>query len=176
MKTILAILAILVIATLSSCATPKQYTQEEWEKYSTRFYKDKTSDQVINAATKLFLLSDPDDYGFNRFENSLEAVRKQFNIMSVSQDRWTLKTYPKKDGTKAMIGYIWSAGTYPSFTQDAGTYQLFWVRMDYLLGLSKDWITCDKYDALVKINKMEKIGIGLCWPNTDDNSPVSPSS
>ena len=40
------ILAVLFVATLSSCATPKQYTQEEWEKYSTRFYKDKTPVQI----------------------------------------------------------------------------------------------------------------------------------
>ena len=40
------ILAVLFVVTLSSCAAPKQYTQEEWEKYSTRFYKDKTPVQI----------------------------------------------------------------------------------------------------------------------------------
>jgi hypothetical protein len=169
MKTILAIL---VVATLSGCAAPKQYTQEEWGKYSTRFYKDKTPDQIIDAATKLFTLSDPDDYGFNRFENSLEATRKQYNLLSVSHDKWTLKTYPKDNGTKAIIGFIWMAGTYPSGTQDEGTYQLFWARMDYLLGLSQDWITCDEYYELSDKNLMGKAGIGLCFGKLmDDNSP-----
>ena len=163
---------ILLVVALSGCAAPKQYTQEEWEKYSTRFYKDKTPDQIIKAATRLFLLSDPDDYGFNRFENSLEAVRKQFNLLRVSYDKWTLKTYPKEGGTKAMLGFIWMAGTYPSGTQDEGTYELFWARLDYLLGLSENWITCDEYYDLAEKNKMGKLGMGLCWGELiDDNSP-----
>ena len=166
------ILMILLVVALSGCAAPKQYTQEEWEKYSTRFYKEKTPDQIIKAATRLFLLSDPDDYGFNRFENSLEAVRKQFNLLRVSYDKWTLKTYPKEGGTKAMLGFIWMAGTYPSGTQDEGTYELFWARLDYLLGLSENWITCDEYYDLVEKNKMGKLGMGLCWGELiDDNSP-----
>jgi hypothetical protein len=166
------ILAVLFVTTLSSCATPKQYTQAEWDKYSTRIYKDKTSEQIIDAATKLFTLSDPDDYGFNRFENSLEAIRKQYNLLRVSHDKWTLRTYQKEDGTKAIIGFIWMAGTNPSLQKDEGTYQLFWARMDYLLGLSRDWVTCDEYQDLVESKKMARAGIGLCFGELmDDNSP-----
>ena len=92
--------------------------------------------------------------------------------MRVSYDKWTLKTYPKGDGTKAMLGFIWMAGTYPSGTKDEGTYELFWARLDYLLGLSKDWITCDEYYDLVEKNKIGKVGMGLCWGKLiDDNSP-----
>jgi hypothetical protein len=169
MKTILAIL---LVATLSGCAAPKQYTQEEWEKYSTRFYKDKTPDEIIKAATKLFLLSDPDDYEFITFENSLEAIRRKFFLMSVTHDKWILKTYPKENGTKAILGYIWNDGSSPGLMKDVGTYDLFWKRMDYLLGLSKEWITCDKHSKDYSGKKtIDPIGIGLCWHDADDNSP-----
>ena len=64
------------------------------------------------------------------------------------------------------------AGTNPSLQKDEGTYQLFWARMDYLLGLSQDWITCDEYHDLVELNKMARVGIGLCFGGImDDNSP-----
>ncbi len=67
--------------------------------------------------------------------------------------------------TSSLGGYSTKAG--PAHTS---TYKIFWARLDYLLGLREDWMTCDQFD---EIDPYSNHGLlyGLCGKYTDNKTP-----
>lgn len=176
---------------ITGCATQHPpMTREEWLNTTTRHYENKTKDEVLSAAKKLFILSDGDDYQFTNTEESLSAVRDWSFFASASgQDYWIVKAEDTEKGVKATVGASWTVrggsplprtGNDPSDDiplfgnpiKGNSLYELFWARMDYLLGKRSDWMTCEES------NDRERKGITwgdnhpLCSATVKDQDPT----
>lgn len=163
MKKVITVICVLLI--LSGCAAgPRQMTREEWLSTTTRVYPAVNREQALAAAEKLFRLADGDDFKFSYNQEDLLAERRWivFAVIAMADgtDYWTIKAQPIPDGTKmtAQVN-VMSQGTGPTKVPGAGwiatpgsaqgrvvdgtaLYDVFWSRMDYLLGKRKDWMTC----------------------------------
>jgi hypothetical protein len=135
----------------------------------TRTYAGKTQQEVLMAADRIFRLAD-EDYAISHYPTSLTAQRKWLIYMvlaaAMGTDTWSVSAEPADSGVKvtallnqtvgnigampiATTGGQWSAA--PSTTQPMqnittrpASYQLFFARLDYLLGERTDWLTCNQ--------------------------------
>jgi len=169
-----------LLVLLAGCAANKQHlTREEWLKTTSRDIEGVTKEQVISAAENLFHIADGDDFLVVHNEEGFIATRgwgcyMVFGFQS-GIDSWQLKVIPTASGVKANLQIFrqmqavaaMPTGT-PYTTPGGGApvdgnaiYDLFWSRLDYLLGKRADWTTCKIHD--------EKIAKGLIW---GDNSAL----
>lgn len=175
MKQLLIGIVILGAVILTAgCATskPRELTREEWLTTTTRVYDGVEKERVIKAAERLFRLSDGDDFKIAHYEEGLYATRNWsvYVVLAASfgTDYWKLAVIPEKKGVKASIqvntqsqavspmmvsGGAWTATSMPmsgSPVMGTAIYDIFWSRMNYLLGLRQDWMTCQMADERVK--------------------------
>jgi hypothetical protein len=130
---------------LAGCVSmPPQPTREQWLDLKTRTYPGVTQAQVFAAAERLFTLADGSDFSFVYAPtgDQLTAVRRWMLVGIIpvwGRDTWTVTATPQDGRVLATVEALRNEGeTTPQ------VYRLFWARMDYLLGRSKTWITCDK--------------------------------
>lgn len=194
MRSINLLVVMALMTLLVGCVTRPTMSREEYLSTTQRTYENKSQNDVLNAAEKLFILSDADDYKFHHTDNSLNASRHWLVYLviaaSMGTDNWIIQTNEVKGGTKASAMVSTSAGaigaTYINnnpgtiTTPSTGTlatgpavYELFWARMDYLLGKSDKWMTCDDLQKM----KEKKLTWGddsaLCNSfNVKDELPV----
>lgn len=198
MKKILSPVILVFVALLSGCAAPqKQLTREEWLSTTTRTYKTNTKDQVIEAAEKVFRLADGDDFNIVHAEDGLMATRpwSVYLVLAAATgiDYWKVVVAPGEGFVKASVqvntsmqtvspmptvGGDISVSTSPmsgSPVMGTAIYDVFWARMDYLLGVSESWMTCKVADQRVKDTLTWGTNEALCNIfNIKDNSPSSP--
>ena len=147
-------------------------TREEYMGLIYRTYENVEPEKVLAAAERLLRLADEEDITFQHSEDGFRAYRKWLLYAIITArwgtDTWDIKVKPAGDGTKATvqiwtslegqalpmaIGAGWGAvpapGTGSAPTQSPGLYDIFWARMDYLLGLREDWMTCSESDARI---------------------------
>lgn len=187
---------IAVIATLSGCASAPKGPQSraEWEAQHVRTYEGKTATEIQDAAEKLLKLSDK-DFTFSYPDGRLVAQRNWSIFMLIGAaggtDYWTIETAESESGTKATVqitrnqsamavgavaggpGYVPVTSSTPGqpVVQPA-PYELFWKRMDYLLGISQEWVTCKQFKPTIKGTKQAGAIEVLCQTFTsDDNAP-----
>ena len=158
---------------LAGCAAPQPHmTRAEYLQVTQRTYEGKTPDDVYLAAEKLFTMADGDDFKFFHTEEAMVATRPWliYLVLAASSgvDTWTIRAREVDGATKVSAalntsmssivpvpttGGDMSAGTMPSMAGNVpGTaiYDVFWARMDYLLGKTDHWMTCKEADARVK--------------------------
>lgn len=196
MKMILTMFAALTI--LSGCATTTQpqLTRQQWIDMTSRTYTDRTPDQVLNAAEELFRLADGNDFIISHSEDGLYAQRpwSVYIVLAYVEgtDTWVLQT--KQDGSDTRVSVHLSnsvasttalptggGGVAPytgaatgSSVQGTAIYDVFWARMDYLLGYSTNWMDCELANARVKQGITWGDNFALCNIfNLEDNRPLS---
>jgi len=171
--------ALALLATLSGCAAKRpQQTREEWINTTTRTYQGVTKDQALAAAEKLFRLADGDDFVITYTDDGIQATRPWSMYMVISAmsgtDYWTVRATQAGNAVRvaAQVNMqhqaitpmpttssgTWTAAVIPmSGSPVIGTaiYDVFWARMDYLLGKTDTWMTCEVADK----RKSE----GLTW-------------
>lgn len=159
---------IIVALMLTACATHREITRAEFVSATTRTY-DKTSEEVLLAAEKLFKLADGDDFKLQHTEDSIIATRNWILYVvigaSTGTDQWLVKTTKTPDSkTKISIAVgISTSQLLPGFNQvvtmngvageppyGIAAYDLFFRRLEYLLGLRSEWTTCKMADDLIK--------------------------
>jgi len=159
-------------------------SREEWLQATQRTYGT-TQENVIKATEKIFRLADGDDFKVAHHENGLTATRPWIVYMvftgATGTDYWSLNVKDNNGKTKASIAVstdgnavapiattspgVYSAGSAAiAGTPVNGTalYDLFWSRMDWMLGLRKDWMGCKEADAMVKEKKVWGTNEALC--------------
>lgn len=163
-----AFLMIICIFGLAGCAQKAPPTVAEMEndlqinkQQATRFYPGKTPLNVRKAAYKALELLDPSDMKFDVRTNELLATR-HFLIYAIfaasfGRDWYSFSTVTEGDGTKASLGFEseFNGGVIPVYIPESfksnisvsaqnnpADYKLFHDRVEYLLGLRKDWVTC----------------------------------
>lgn len=133
----------------------------------TREYEGKTPQEILLAADRIFRLAD-DDYRVAHSETALQAQRNWMLYLVITAafgiDSWIVETWPTEKGTKVIArhsgqsqgvapiptanlggGMGVTAGTSPvmaGMSIYSGIYDLFYARLDYLLGQRADWVTC----------------------------------
>lgn len=168
------IIHFLILVSLVSCAAApqKQLSREEWISLTSRTYPDTSKDQALLAVEKLFRLADGDDFKIIHTEDGLQASRQWTSyavIAAVSgTDYWNVKAIEKNGSVTVVIsastqsqnttpipttGGNWTAGTLGAqgnLVDGTAIYDVFWARLDYLLGKRADWMLCKEADERVK--------------------------
>lgn len=169
------------------CATPpKKYTQEEWTKITTREFKNKTINEVLDAAERVLILSDESDVKIYKFPNRLIAQRKASAFFLISYARFLysfdLQLEQKEDKVKSVLLItISSEGMYattmgllpvPSnfgvINEHPEDYELFYSRIESIL-YGKKWISCDEAKEVFLNRRLGSLE-SICF-QADDKSP-----
>lgn len=156
------------------CATQKPLTPEEIAaererqiQMTTRIYEGKTPDEVLSAADMVFRLAD-DNYIIYYQGLSSQAQRRSVIDAAMATETWVVQVSYVKNGTKVVVmhsgqeqaridlsseffgGVGVTAGTGPmtNMTSSPAVYQLFFARLDNLLGKNPNWITCKEANKL----------------------------
>lgn len=166
------------IILLAGCATiPRQMSREEALAVSTRTYTGVTTERVFEAATEVFKLSDnPTDINISYPDSeTMLAVRWTAPFPVHIWYHWTIKAVPAHKGTQVSTSIVTTAHGFavPSGVtpySSPAAQKLFYARLDYLLGKSTDWPTCEVYENQ---NPGSSSLESLC-KLADDNVPQSP--
>lgn len=192
MRKLLLLMVMLVVA---GCAVKQpQMTRDEYLQTTQRTYADKAPDDIFRAAEKLFRLADGDDFTFHHTEDSMTAVRPWLVYLvlaaSMGTDTWVIRAQEDLGATKvsALVstsmgsvlpipttGGDFTAGGVPgggNLVAGTAIYDVFWARMDYLLGLRDDWMTCEQANRRVREGVTWGSNEALCNSfNMNDDSP-----
>lgn len=182
MNTFCKFLALLSLTILTACAINRpQLSRQEYLDMTNRNYENTNKEEVFIALEKLFRLADGDDFSFYYTENEMQAVREwSFYLILAAgfgTDFWNISIEEIENNSKVTVaartqsqgvapmpttGGDFTAGTMPvvgSPVKGTAIYDVFWARLDYLLGKRADWMTCKIADKRVN----EKI----VWGNNE---------
>lgn len=196
---------LLLACVLVSGCTQKVLTPQEIEaernrqiRMVTRYYPDKTAQEVLLAADRVFRLAD-DDYTISHSPTGLQAQRNWmlFLLISASRgtDTWTVTTEPIPEGGVKVIamhsdssaatsvlmtptttgGASVSALTTPAIqnmTTKPAVYELFFARLEHFLGKRKDWPTCKEAKKLFTDGLLDPLCL-MANDRTPDGASVS---
>lgn len=152
-------LLIMLAAALFGCAVPPpQMSREEALIATQRHYPGVTQGQILQRVESIFDLSDGSDYTYAYTSDGLKANRR-YDVYLVfiapsGNFIWDVRATPDQDGVlvKAQVeehsgGIGIQTGT--ELFNTAIPYNMLWERLDYLLGKSDHWPTCDEAKAAV---------------------------
>ena len=194
--TVIALAAALTVG--CAITPPPELTRQEYLALVSRTYDGASAEEVLAATEKLFRLADPGDVKFQHFDNGFR-VHRPWSIYlvlaaSMGTDVWDVRVASTQGGTSITVHLSRIAGSIVgapmttsgghTYTQTATTpatggipvsstaiYDLFWARLDYLLGHRADWMTCQKVNARVKEGFVYGSTEALCSVTTDDLAP-----
>lgn len=187
------------VALVAGCAgrQASSQTREESIAMKTRVYSNADPERVIAAAERLLTLADGKDFSFSHTESGFQASRRWSVYLVIAAafgtDTWAFSAVKEGAGTKATViaaTSAQSASPMPVATSTGGgvtastgpqiqgaitstaLYDLFWRRMDFLLGQSDKWLTCNEWDDYKKTLKLRGDDSALCNSfNVDDIDP-----
>lgn len=150
------IAAIVCVISLSSCGgPPTPWTREEQAAATTRNYQDVTPSKLLKAAEDVARLTDPRGVRFDYRTGGFRAQRPVFAYMVIAAMTgdyfYDAEVRPASGGTTIEIKVfnningITASGVFPgsgTFVEAKGVYDLYFARIDYLLGRRADWVTC----------------------------------
>ena len=152
----LGFLALVMVMALGvGCAQKKPLTPEEIAAErerqiaaTTRIYEGKTPEEVLLAAATVLRWAD-DDYDISHTSDSVHATRNWmyigFIVIPHGTDRWTINAESVANGTKVKAACFVDDNMAARGGKEAinnGLFSLFYGRLDYILGNSKNWLTC----------------------------------
>jgi hypothetical protein len=163
---------------------------------TTRIYSGVTKNDVLVAADKLFRLADGNDFDIFHAENSVTANRRWSVYLVLAAafgtDRWIVLADEIDNKIKVTVrvntenapvipiattggSNVWTATTLPGIEnsiQGKALYEIFFRRLDYLLGKSKEWWDCELAEKKIKEMKLEGLIEPLCNSfNINDERP-----
>lgn len=152
----LGFLALVMVMALGvGCAQKKPLTPEEIAAErerqiaaTTRIYEGKTPEEVLLAAATVFRLAD-DDYTVSHSQNSIQAKRGWYHFftlaLSSGTDDWIVTATEEANGTKVVtqcVHEMIQMRVGPQTVTNEGLYNLFYQRLEYLMGINQEWLTC----------------------------------
>ncbi|MDD3056214.1 MAG: hypothetical protein PHE16_10070 [Aliarcobacter sp.] len=143
------IIVILVMIIFAGCS------QKQDILVTKKVYPDISKNAVFNAAKTLFTLSNKENanksFIIDAYRDKLEINKIMFedNIIKVNivLDKWILELSQAEKETRANLIIIRRDGLNKDDIEyiDENVHKLFWDRLDYLLGLNKEWKMCNRY-------------------------------
>jgi hypothetical protein len=169
-------------AALGACAAaPHQIVdRSDFLAEATRLYQGETTERVIDAAQRVIRQSDPKNVEFRNTLNGFAALRRYFVYAVVAsargREKWEFTADRDPSGaikaglTISDAGEVYGNGRtpYENAMVSVPLYRLFWSRVEYVLGRSNDWPTCEDAEAELKktdTNTVAGLG-GLCGPTS----------
>ncbi len=130
------------------CAAKNEYTS------STRsFDKNITKDQLLHAVKRVFTITDKDAFIIDSYRNELNITKPKAThklyTMDIQNDNFDFKVDDNRSKTTldASISISRTYGIEEEkryyVKEDSFTYQLFWDRVEFLLGKQEDWKICN---------------------------------
>ena len=180
----LGIIIFSCLVIFSACVSTPTLSREEWLSMTNRTYEGVTKEQAISAAERLLRLADGNDFMIAHNDDGFIATRNWTVYLVLSgaagTDSWFIRAVENANGgTRITVNVSTQAAgmgavvTGPNSAAPVTTpavvgavngtaiYDVFWARMDYLLGRRKIWMTCTAAN--------QKVADGLVW---GDNSPL----
>ena len=143
------IIVILVVIIFAGCS------QKQDILVTKKVYPDISKNAVFDAAKTLFTLSNKENanksFIVDAYRDKLEINKIMFedNIIKVNivLDKWILELSQAEKETRANLIIIRRDGLNKDDIEyiDENVHKLFWDRLDYLLGLNKEWKMCNRY-------------------------------
>ena len=169
---------VISLVCLSGCSqVERQPISQEPErvKVQTRDYPGITAEQVLSASEKIFQLADEGDVSFERDPSVLVVKRPHNSLVFKSLwERWKVEAREEDGSTYVTVSAEFDKEGSKVYPRGVGTYHLFFARLDYMLGASKDWMTCSQYEArLIKDPTWGHDDRFLCT-NAADKVPEGP--
>lgn len=175
-------------------------TRDEWLAVATRNYPGISESEFYAAAERVFRHADGDDFTITYTDHRMFAARRwtMYAIFAAASgtDLWVLDTTPETTGVHGSVSISRQSGTLVATPVPGGTpgstqftnlpqvgapiaapspYELFWARMDYLLGFSDRWMSCADLAAHLKAGDTWGQPEFLCAMNTRrDHDPPPP--
>lgn len=159
LSAIALLVAALIVGGCASTPEPSRPSPTEQEAAATRFYADIDRDRYFAAVEEVFLLADGTDFEFSYNDNGnrLTATREWFAFLIFAAgsgtDTWTVRAVEKDGGIEGTVDAyhhtIVSDGSMYGPKESSGDMltiaagNLFWDRVDYVLGRRADWPSCD---------------------------------
>jgi hypothetical protein len=165
---------------------------------TTKTYPGCTKEDVLKASEKILRLADS-DFKFRHTENAIIGDRPwgwYFLIDCITGwDTWVIASEEKDGTTRVAVRTIQDKAGFPAMVtgsslkgtgewtvdklpnledaiQSKALYQVFFKRLDYMLGKEKKWMGCTEARTYVEENKMDGELTAICDPLTiDDQYP-----
>lgn len=151
-KRIILLCALACVIAASGCAGYKSYTREQWLEGTTRVYDNVTTDQVLLATEKIFVLADESDVTFAHRQNGIKISRFTAPFPAVVYFHWDIQCEPVDNGVKVTVIDLSASGqallSYiePNPLSGLSVIDLYFKRLEYLLGKSQQWYSCKDYE------------------------------
>ena len=141
---------ILIILVISSIAS------EDMKNFTTnRVYKNISKNAIFDSAKTLFNISNENngnkDFILDSYIDKLEITKINFkyNVINtdIILDTWILELNQFENETRAILTFIRKDALNGENIKELNNnvHNLFWDRVDYILGLNKDWKSCNSY-------------------------------
>lgn len=180
----LAASAIIALALLSCAQLETLDSREQWLFETSRTYQDRSVEQVIAASEAVIRSINPKAVQVSHNPNGFQARRTWAVFMFITAmfgtDIYSVKV--ARAGTATKIDIFVTTGEQDSYTKMAGgraisapaTYRLFFAWLDYALGKSQDWISCDQATEVMPPSG-EMFAPGMCGYGSvsSGDTPVS---
>jgi len=135
---------------IMGCSTKNEYPK------SVKYFDDSiTKDQLLNAAKRVFYLADKEAFIIDAYRNDLNVTKTKasykFYSMDIQNDHFNFNvedqnlTKPMKATLSIYRSYGIDEKDIDYLVEDSRVYNLFWDRVSYLLGKSKEWNSCSFY-------------------------------
>jgi hypothetical protein len=172
---------------LTACATlPEMNTREEFLAETTKTYHGETKERVIKAAELTVRSTGAGNLDFRHAPDGFTAFRPYVLYLVVAakigREKWAFATTERPNQVLASISLsdegetITSTG--PSRTdvaaKHAPVYRLFWKRMDYFLGRTADWPSCQGERRQLEAAGVDWSYLNPLCPTQEDELPPSP--
>ena len=125
---------------------------------SKKVYTDISKDAVLEAAKTLFTLSNKEnnnkDFIIDSYRDKIEANKIQFEHhffrINIVVDNWVLEVQQFDKETRANLVLVRNndLDSEENMNINQNVHNLFWSRIDYLLGLENNWKFCSSYFSL----------------------------
>lgn len=151
----------LVISIFVGCAQQRKLSRDEWISATQRSYSNISAETLISKAQEVLVLADGDDFNFSHSNRGFSASRNWTTYFvigaAMGTDFWTFEVEPQgkdillaKISVSTVAGNLVAAGGGSTLTtpghgspaQGNVVYNIFWNRLDYLLGKTDQWMDC----------------------------------
>lgn len=188
---------VLAAIALTGCQTRPPMSRADYLGMTTRVLPGITVDQAYAVLEGVFQASRPGDFEFQHSDAGMQASTRH-GIFAGPPHVWSLTVQPVAGGVRVQASVSGSApaGLLPVATTGgmglaagtasgvpvAGTsiYDLFFARVDYMMGKRADWVTCrqqlDRVLSNVVWGQNEALCVGLEPPGAVAAAPVLRSS
>lgn len=176
---------------LAACQQQRMITQLEYDDATLHEFPGFTVEQVTKASRQVLSLLDGEDFKMEDTRIGFVGRREWFNFALIAAeggtDQWEFRVGQDQGMTKARIeitrtgsgGMItpFGGGYYnqpQTIFNGVAVYELFWARVDYMLGRVPAWTTCEMMRSRIRAKATWGDLSAMCEGNNKDDTPAGP--